>query len=77
MGTEIIGYHGDSVITVVPVRITQRLAYEAWNGYLVKDNILASIASNTYVEAHSDILNDSVKSLLDSITVSGFRRRRR
>ena len=69
LGTEIIDYHGDSVIAAVPVRITQRLAYEAWNGYLVKDSILASIANKTYVEAHPDILNDSIKSLLDSIMV--------
>ncbi|MCE4627306.1 MAG: cytochrome ubiquinol oxidase subunit I [Desulfurococcales archaeon] len=59
----------DAVVVEMPVKIVQRLAYEAWAGYTVKDSILALVANKDYVQAHPEILNVPVKDIVDQILV--------
>lgn len=59
----------DAVVVEMPVKIVQRLVYEAWAGYTVKDSILALVANKDYVQAHPDILNVPVKDIVDKILV--------
>ncbi len=69
LGMEVKGQTDDAVIVLMPVRIVQRLAYEAWHGYTVKDSILALVANPDYVAQHPEILNESVKAIVDKIMV--------
>jgi len=68
-GMEIKGETEDAVIVWMPARIVQRLAYEAWNGYLVKDSILAAVANPEYVQQNPEILETPVKDIVDAIMV--------
>ncbi len=67
VGMEVKGETQDSVIVLMPTRIVQRLIYEAFNGYTVKDSILAAVANKEYVQQHPEILNASVKDIVDVI----------
>jgi cytochrome d ubiquinol oxidase subunit I len=67
LGMDIKGTAADAVIVAMPSRIVQRLAYEAWHGYIVKDSILALVANKDFVSAHPEILNASVKGIVDTI----------
>ncbi len=70
LGMEVVGEKGDAVVVKMPVRIVQRLAYEAWNGYTVKNSILALVAKPEAVKAHPELLNVSVKKIVDDILVA-------
>ena len=66
-GMEIVGETDDAVIVLMPARIVQHLAYEAWSGVKVKDSILAKVANPDYVQQHPEILNTPVKDIVDAI----------
>ncbi len=68
-GMEVKGETEDAVIVLMPVSIVQRLAYEAWSGYAVKDSILAAVANPEYVQQHPEILDKPVKEIVDAIMV--------
>ena len=63
-GVEVKGKSEYGVIVEMPARMVQRLAYESWNGYTVKDSILAYVANKSYVQQHPEILNLPVKAIV-------------
>ncbi|MCE4628320.1 MAG: cytochrome ubiquinol oxidase subunit I, partial [Desulfurococcales archaeon] len=67
LGMEVVGTTDDAVIVKMPVRIVQRLVYESWHGYKVKDSILALVANTSYVQQHPEILNESVFNIVSAI----------
>ncbi len=69
LGMTVVGKAGGAVIVEMPARIVQRLAYEAWHGYVVKNSILALVARPDVVSAHPEILNVPVKKIVDDILV--------
>ncbi len=69
LGMEVKGQTDDAVIVLMPIRIVQRLAYEAWSGYTVRDSILALVANAEYVQQHPEILDVPVKAIVDQILV--------
>ena len=67
-GMEVVGKTDNGVIVLMPVRIVNRLAYEAWHGYTIKDSILALVANKSAVTP--EVLNTPVKKVVDDILVS-------
>ncbi len=70
LGMKVVGKAEYGVVVEMPARIVQRLAYEAWNGYTVKDSILALVANPEAVKANPALLNVSVKKIVDDILVA-------
>jgi len=62
---------GDAVVVQMPVRIVQRLIFEAYKGYTVKESILQFVVNKTFVQQHADLapilLNTPVKSIVGQI----------
>ncbi|GAB6148484.1 hypothetical protein JCM10135_10260 [Stetteria hydrogenophila] len=73
VGASIVGQADNGVIVQLPSRVVQRLVYEAWRGYKVKDSILAAVISTTYLQGSgsgSELLNAPVKAVLDQVLVN-------
>jgi cytochrome d ubiquinol oxidase subunit I len=69
LGMEVKGTTSDGVIVYMPVRIVNRLAYEAWHGYTLKDSILALVL-NPNVNVTPELANTPVKKVVDDILVT-------
>ena len=74
LGMDVKGTTNDAVIVAMPSRIVQRLAYESWAGYKVKDSILRIVVNKTTIEHMSkdqlnQLLNTPVKAIVDMILV--------
>ncbi len=65
LGMEVVGTDGGVVLVKMPSRIIERLVYEAWHGYTVKDSILKLVIKPEYQT--NDILGLPVMKILDDI----------
>lgn len=68
LGMEVVGKTGDAVIVLMPSKIVQRLAWEAWNNKYVKDSILLLVL-NDAAKSNNALLNTPVKVIVDTILV--------
>ncbi len=68
LGMEVVGKTGDAVIVLMPSKIVQRLAWEAWNNKYVKDSILLLVL-NDAAKSNNALLNTPVKVIVDAILV--------
>ncbi len=68
LGMEVVGKTADAVIVLMPSKIVQRLAWEAWNNVYVKDSILMLVLSPT-AKSNQALLNTPVKNIVDAILV--------
>ncbi|MEB2837323.1 MAG: cytochrome ubiquinol oxidase subunit I [Desulfurococcales archaeon] len=72
-GMTVVGMNkaGNAVVVEMPVRIVQRLVFEMYRGYTVKDSILQFVVNKTYVQEHASLapilLNTPVKSIVEPI----------
>ena len=59
------------VVVLMPVRIVQRLVFEAYHGYTIKESILQFVVSKDFIQQHQDIvpalLNVPVKEVVGQI----------
>ena len=65
LGMEVVGQDGGVVLVKMPIRIIERLVYEAWHGYTVQDSILKLVIKPEYL--NQDVLNTPVMAILDAI----------
>ncbi|MCE4624598.1 MAG: cytochrome ubiquinol oxidase subunit I [Desulfurococcales archaeon] len=56
-------------LVLMPVKIVNRLAYESWHGYTVKDSILYLVLKPEY-RNNAQLLNTPVKAIVDKILVT-------
>jgi cytochrome d ubiquinol oxidase subunit I len=72
-GVTLVGtnHAGDAVVIQMPSRMVQRLVFEAYRGYPVKDSILQFVVNKTFIQEHSNltpiILDTPVKSIVEPI----------
>ncbi len=70
LGMEDLGNASDgSIHVLMPSRIVQRLVYEAWNNYQVKDSILKLVIREEHLN-NTALLGTPVKTLVDSILIA-------
>ncbi len=69
LGMEVAGQTDSYTLVYMPVKIVNRLAYEAWHGYTLKDSILALVL-NKNVNPTPELLNTPVKKVVDDILVT-------
>ncbi len=68
LGMEVVGKTSDAVIVLMPSKIVQRLAWEAWNNVYVKDSILMLVL-NDAAKNNAALLHTPVKNIVDTILV--------
>lgn len=71
MEVEGVDQQNGVVVVLMPVRIVQRLVFEAYHGYTIKESILQFVVSKDFIQQHQDIvpalLNVPVKEVVGQI----------